>query len=83
MLEGTIDALYGEFRDVNAPKAVLEMEFFLSKETPSKAEIVTRKRYVKAMAVNGRTPEALVKGWNDALNEILAALIVDLKAVNF
>ncbi|MSP37814.1 MAG: hypothetical protein EXR70_04925 [Deltaproteobacteria bacterium] len=82
-LEGSVDALYGDFRDLNAPKAVLEMEFFLSKETPSKAEIVTRKRYVKATAVNGRTPEALVKGWNDALNEILAALIVDLKAVSF
>ena len=82
-LEGSIDALYGDFRDVNAPKAVLEMEFFLSKESLTKAEIVTRKRYVKSMAVVGRTPEALVKGWNDALNEILAALIADLKAVNF
>jgi len=82
-LEGSIDALYGDFRDVNMPKAVLEMEFFLSKESPTKAEIVTRKRYVKSMAVNGRSPEALVKGWNDALNEILAALIADLKAVSF
>jgi uncharacterized lipoprotein YmbA len=82
-LEGSIDALYGDFRDVNAPKAVLEMEFFLSKESPTKAEIITRKRYVKSIAVNGRTPEALVKGWNDALNEILTALIADLKAVNF
>ena len=83
VLEGTIDALYGDFRDVNAPKAVLEMEFFLSKESPTKAEIVTRKRYVKSMAVNGRAPEALVKGWNDALNEIVATLIADLKSVNF
>ncbi len=82
-LEGSIDALYGDFRDLNAPKAVLEMEFFLSKEAPTKAEIVTRKRYVKSMAVNGRSPEALVKGWNDALNEILTALIADLRAVSF
>jgi cholesterol transport system auxiliary component len=82
-LEGSVDALYGDFRDVNAPKAVLEMEFFLSKEAPSKAEIVTRKRYIKSMAVSGRTPEALIKGWNDALNEILAQLIADLKAVSF
>ena len=82
-LEGSIDALYGDFRDLNAPKAVLEIEFFLSKESSTKAEIVTRKRYVKSMAVVGRTAEALVKGWNDGLNEILAALIADLKAVNF
>jgi len=81
VIEGTVDALYGDFRDMNAPKAVLEMEFFVSKESPTKAEIVMRKRYVKSIAVNGRAPETLVKGWNDALNEILAALIADLKAV--
>ncbi len=83
VLEGTIDALYGDFRDVNAPKAILEMEFFLSQESPTKAEIVTSKRYQKSIFVSGRSPEALVKGWNDALNEILAALIADLKALNF
>jgi uncharacterized lipoprotein YmbA len=83
VLEGTIDALYGDFRDVNAPKAVLEMEFFLSKESPAKADIVARKRYVKSLPVNGRTPEALVKGWNEALNEIVAALVADLKTVKF
>lgn len=83
VLEGTVDALYGDFRDLNAPKAVLEMEFFLSKESASRAEIVTRKRYVKSVAVNGRTAEALVKGWNDGLNEILTALVADLRATKF
>lgn len=83
VLEGTIDALYGDFRDVNAPRALLEMEFFLSKESPTKAEIVMRKRYVKSIAVKGRAPEALVNGWNRALNEILASLVADLKTVKF
>ena len=83
VLEGTVDALYGDYRDLNAPKAVLEMEFFLSKESPTKAEIVTRKRYTKSVAVSGRSPEALVKGWNDGLSEILAALVADLRATQF
>ena len=82
VLEGTVDAFYGDFRDMGAPKAVLEMEFFLSKESPTKAEILTRKRYAKAIAVNGRSPEALVRGWNQALNEILTALATDLKTIN-
>lgn len=81
VLEGVVDALYGDFRDSGAPKAVLEMEFFLRKESASKAEIIADKRYVKAVAVNGRTPEALVRGWNEALNEIVAMLIADLKSV--
>jgi cholesterol transport system auxiliary component len=83
VLEGTVDAMYGDFRDMGAPKAVLEMEFFLSKESPTKAEILIRKRYTKAIAVNGRSAEALVRGWNQALNEILTGLTADLKTVNF
>jgi cholesterol transport system auxiliary component len=80
VLEGVVDALYGDFREPGAPKAVLEMEFFLRKESPSKAEIVAAKRYAKSVAVTGRSPEALVKGWNEALDAILASLLADLKS---
>ena len=83
VLEGTVDAFYGDFRETSAPKAVLEMEFFLSKESPTKAEILMRKRYAKAIPVNGRSAEALVKGWDQALSEIITALAADLKAINF
>lgn len=80
ILEGTVDALYGDFRDAKGVKAVLEMEFFLAKESAASADIVAQKRYVKAVPVKERTPEALVAGWNQALSEILAALVSDLKA---
>lgn len=80
VLEGVVDALYGDFRDPGAPKAVLEMEFFLRKESASKADIVAARRYAKSVAVNGRSPEALVKGWNEALDAILASLLADLKS---
>ena len=80
VLEGVVDALYGDFRDPGAPKAVLEMEFFLRKESASKADIVAARRYAKSVAVNGRSPEALVKGWNEALDAILSSLVVDLRS---
>jgi uncharacterized lipoprotein YmbA len=80
VLEGVVDALYGDFRDPGAPKAVLEMEFFLRKESASKAEIVAAKRYAKSVAINGRSPDALVKGWNEALEAILSSLVADLKS---
>ena len=83
VLEGVVDALYGDFRDPGAAKAVLEMEFFLRKESASKADIVAARRYAKSVAVNGRSPEALVKGWNEALDAILASLLADLKSTNF
>ena len=82
ILEGSVNALYGDFRDTSSPRAVLEMEFFLSRELPANAEIVTQKRYSESVAVNGRSPEALVKGWNEALEAILSSLVVDLKSTN-
>jgi cholesterol transport system auxiliary component len=80
VLEGTVNALYGDFRNANSPRAVLEMEFFLTSEIPAKPGILMQKRYAKSLPLTGRTPEALVKGWNEALEEILTSLVTDLKA---
>ena len=82
-LEGSVNALYGDFRDLNAPAAFLEIEFFLYNEDVVNPRIIMQKRYLKSVAINTRSPDALVKGWNAALSEILAALIADLKTVNF
>lgn len=81
VLEGAVSALYGDFRDRGAPQAILEMEFFLSKANSAGSDILVEKRYAKSIPLDGRSPEALVRGWNKALDEILAALAADLKAV--
>ena len=80
VLEGTVNALYGDFRNANSPRAVLEMEFFLTSEIPAKPGILMQKRYAKSLPLTDRSPEALVKGWDQALGEILTALRADLKA---
>ena len=49
----------------------------------SEQHILTRKRYTRSVAVNGRSPEALVKGWNDGLSDIIGALVADLRATQF
>jgi ABC-type uncharacterized transport system auxiliary subunit len=82
-LEAAVNALYGDFRNGSAPKAVVEMEFFVTKETAGKSEILMQKRYSKAAGLGGRSADALVKGWDQALDEILADLVVDLKAARF
>jgi hypothetical protein len=56
------------------------MEFFLSSDIPAKPGILLQKRYAKSIPLTGRSPEALVKGWNQALEEILTSLAADLKA---
>jgi len=80
-LDGSVNALYGDFRNLDQPRAVLEMEFCVTSEIATKPGIMMQKRYQKSIPISGRSPEALVKGWNEALAEILTALMADLKTV--
>jgi cholesterol transport system auxiliary component len=79
VLEGSVNALYGDFRNLNKPAAVLEIEFFLHNEDSANPGIVLQKRYIKTVPLSGRSPEALIKGWSQALESILADLNTDLQ----
>ncbi|HEY5542062.1 MAG TPA: ABC-type transport auxiliary lipoprotein family protein [Candidatus Binatia bacterium] len=78
VLEGSINVLYGDFRNLRAPAAVLEIEFLLHNEDPTQNKIVMQKRYRRSIPLSERTPEALVKGWNQALAEIITMFVTDL-----
>lgn len=78
VLEGSINALYGDFRKPSAPAAVLEIEFFLHNENPGNPGIVLQKRYLKSVPLKERSPEALVRGWSEALEAITAMFVADI-----
>ena len=80
VLEGSINALYGDFRNLSAPSAVLEMEFFLHSQDPARPGVVLQKVYRKAVPLKERSPQALARGWSAALEAIVAELITDLSA---
>jgi ABC-type uncharacterized transport system auxiliary subunit len=79
VLEGAVNALYGDFRGDGPPKAVLEIEFFLTRESAGNPDILLHRPYRASIPVNGASAEALVRGWSQALDQILLALIADLK----
>jgi cholesterol transport system auxiliary component len=81
ILEGSVNALYGDFRNLDKPAAVLEIEFFLHNEDSANPGIVLQKRYVKTAPISARSPEALVKGWSQGLGAILTELNSDLEKV--
>jgi cholesterol transport system auxiliary component len=81
VLEGSVNALYGDFRNLNGPSAVLEIEFFLHNEDSANPGVVLQKRYAKTVALSGRSPEALVTGWSQALGSILTELSSDLQKI--
>lgn len=75
-LEGTVTALYGDYRATPA-KAVLGLQFFLLLETSS--EPILQREYRKEIELSEKSPDGLVNGWNSALQLILSALDEDLK----
>ena len=81
VLEGSVNALYGDFRNLDKPAAVLEIEFFLHNEDSANPGVVMQKRYVKTVSLSGRSPDALVKGWSQALGAVLTELNSDLEKV--
>lgn len=81
-LEGVVSPLYGDYRDPKAPKAVMGIEFFLIREAGAIHEIVFQKRYVKEVPFKGGSPADLVKGWNEALKQILTEFEKDLRGVD-
>ena len=78
ILEGWIDAIYGDFRNPERPIAVLEMRFTLFKS--DRPEMRMMKRYSQEIPLQSKNPEALVDAWNVAWNKISTQLRADLRA---
>jgi cholesterol transport system auxiliary component len=81
ILESSITALYGDFRDKNQPQAVLDLQVFLIDVRTRDLPVVFHKEYAARAPLRENTAEALVQGYDQALREILTALENDLAAV--
>ena len=81
-LEAMVVAMYGDYRDIKAPRAILEIQFFLLKNFSSVPEIVLGNTYHQEIPLKGHSPEALVEAWNQALEHILAEFETDLIALD-
>ena len=79
-LEGSLTTLHGDFRDPAAPRAVMELQFLLLSGEAAPRPLLL-KTYRREIPLPNRAPEALTKGYDAALTEILHALTADLAAV--
>jgi cholesterol transport system auxiliary component len=79
ILEGAVTALYGDYRVSTAPKAVMEIQFFLLEETDNNLKIIFKSQYHKEEPFKANMPGALVKSWNTVFNQILTEFETDLK----
>ena len=77
ILEGMVTALYADYR-ANPAKAVIGLQFVLIHDKAASADLIWHNHYRNEVEVRERSPEALVSGWNKALQITLTSLETDL-----
>ena len=80
VLEGAVNALYGDFRDSARPLAVLEVQLFLIDHSETSPRIVVQKEYAEKIVLKDRDADTLVQGWNQALTRIMTDFEAGLRA---
>jgi ABC-type uncharacterized transport system auxiliary subunit len=81
VLEGNIDALYGDFRMESSGKAVMELRvFLLEMKTGTEPAMVFGKNYKTIFDIESESAEELVAALDRCLVEILTDLEKDLRA---
>jgi cholesterol transport system auxiliary component len=78
ILEATVSDLYGDFRPGHAPAAVVTVQFALIDLMGAKSKVVLERTIGRRVAIQQATPDALVRGYGEALAEILLQLVPNL-----
>lgn len=79
ILEGTINSIFGDFREETNPQAVIDIDFLLLKDTGLEFEIVFQKNYRSEHKMADRSAHELVKSLNKSLEKILNNLENELR----
>ena len=80
MVEVQVSQLYGDFRQRDSAKAVLTMRFTFCAATNGIAtQPLFQKEYSRSGPIDAPNAAALMKGWNEALTEILAEVLADYR----
>ncbi len=81
VLEASVATLCGDVVDPAAPKAVLEIQFFLIDDRSAPPTVAFRKNYRREIALKEANAVALVRGWADGLAQILVEFEADLRKI--
>jgi cholesterol transport system auxiliary component len=82
VLDATVIELYGDFRAGRSPAAVLAVQFALIDQAGVRPRLLYERTFASRVELPHASPDALVRGYGEALAEILSQLIPDLGAVS-
>lgn len=78
VLEATVTELYGDFRPGRTPAAVMTVQFSLIDLRGVTLQVKLERTIGRRIELTGATPEALVRGYGQALGDILTELASQL-----
>ena len=81
LIDGKVLEFYGDYRKKDEPKAVLKMEWTVSRTGSEGREVLFQRVYPEAVPISGTSPGPLVEGWNQDLVKILSVFEGDLIAL--
>ncbi len=81
LIDGKVLEFYGDYRKTDQPKAVLKMEWTVSKSDTEGIRVLFQRVYPEAISIPGASPRLLVEGWNQALVKVLAEFEADLRTL--
>jgi uncharacterized lipoprotein YmbA len=79
VLEATVTELYGDFRAGQTPSAVLTIRFLLIDQTGTHSKTVFERTLGRRVDLPSAKPDALVRGYGEALAAILTELTTELR----
>ena len=80
LVEIYINQMFGDFRQPERPLAILTMRFtFFDAPNGVPGRVILQQEYSRSVSLNAPNAAALMKGWNQALAEILAEVSLDFR----
>jgi cholesterol transport system auxiliary component len=80
VLEATVTELYGDFRKERTPAAVLTVQFALIDQRGARPTVLHSRTIASRVDLPQALPDALVRGYGEALAQILSQLVADIGA---
>lgn len=81
-LEGVVSTIHGDFRDASRPRAVIEVQFMISRDRAGEVQAAGHWRLREEIEIADTRPESVIEGLNEGLYSILTRLAQTIRSLS-